>query len=269
MLTSQLIHPINQFGKLGKIHSVFGQSFNINIQNQLIHIGSYRKYISSFGSFMEREQYESLKPYLQIGNVVRVTDNSISIYSRVGVGRVDISDEVTDLKVHSIAPNKELIEKLNDAMNDTTDRLQIGLPMDDEFDHIYNLLTTQQLDEVGWDLVVKYMIGRGKGLTPSGDDMMLAYLFVMTLFNPERATRLSLALTKQPLSTTDVSKEYILSCVKGYVSSPVHSLYILLKENATQKQLEESIVNIMNIGHTSGRDMVFGIKMGINYILNT
>lgn len=266
MLISKLINPIEQFGRLGKIHSVFDGSFLIQIKNQLIHIGCYQQYVASFGTYIERSLYGALLPYLKVGNVVTVTDETFSVYSRLGVKTIALDFTELDLEVHPVPMDDQLIEDLHQLITEQTQNMRVGLQLDNTFSRIQEDLMTANLSEQAWQRVVTYLVGRGKGLTPSGDDFLVGYLLVMKLFNTQRAQALSQALTQTPLSTTDVSKAYLLSCVKGYVSSPLHELYQAVQREAVTSK---NINRVMRIGHTSGRDMTFGIKVGVDYIFNS
>lgn len=268
MIISKLINPMNQFGRMGKIHSVFTQSFMIKVNNQLIHFGNYRQYISSFGTYIERQQYDSLKPYLKVGNIVRVTTDTFTIYSNAGVKTIETEFKELDLKVYPLPFNDKLIVDLTNLLETKIENMHTGLSLDEAFDSIQKNLMTKKLNELDWNRVIKFLIGRGKGLTPSGDDLIIGYLFVMKMLSPERAETLSQALINYPLSTTDVSKAYLLSCVKGHVSSPLHEFYKAIQEEADIDKLSKHITKIMRIGHTSGRDMTLGIKIGMDYIFN-
>ena len=55
-----------------------------------------------------------------------------------------------------------------------------------------------------------------KGLTPSGDDLLVAYRAMFYAFKRPTSGEVSNCLAA-PLSTTDVSKAYISTSIKGYV----------------------------------------------------
>ncbi|TKP91752.1 DUF2877 domain-containing protein, partial [Enterococcus faecalis] len=52
LVISDYIFPINQYGKMGTIHSVFERSFNLKVQDQFINVANFHKYLSSFGMFL-------------------------------------------------------------------------------------------------------------------------------------------------------------------------------------------------------------------------
>ena len=48
-----------------------------------------------------------------------------------------------------------------------------------------------------WQEVTNYLIGRGKGLTPSGDDILVAYQTILFILADERAAALAATLRQQ------------------------------------------------------------------------
>ena len=104
--------------------------------------------------------------------------------------------------------------------------------------------------EPDWQQVTAYLIGRGKGLTPSGDDLLVAYQAMFYAFD-QPAEKLATALAV-PLSTTDVSKAYISASIKGYVNSLIYRLLTDLKKPrsaADRKRCKGCHENRPFIGH--------------------
>ena len=118
--------------------------------------------------------------------------------------------------------------------------------------------------------IVTWLLGRGKGLTPSGDDILCGYIFVLLLV--DKANTYLSSLVKQIKNnlklTTDVSKAYLICATQGYVNSKVYQLYKSFK-NHNFKDIDSELNSILEIGHTSGRDLSYGIKLGILASLNT
>ena len=92
------------------------------------------------------------------------------------------------------------------------------------------------------------MTGRGKGLTPAGDDILLGYALI------EYLHKKSIKLIYGNY-TTDISKQYFDAFNRGYVNEYMFDLF--------SKDVEEAVLNITKIGHTSGYDLLFGIFLGI------
>lgn len=75
----------------------------------------------------------------------------------------------------------------------------------------------------------------------------------------------SLELTE--LATTDVSKAYIISSMKGYSNSFFYQLIFALSQTDYGK-LDQLIAKLMAIGHTSGKDLCFGLLLALQGIEN-
>src|SRR5699024_5590833 len=102
----------------------------------------------------------------------------------------------------------------------------------------------------------RYLIGRGKGLTPSGDDILTGMLFIH--FTDPYITKPHLDKLIQLLyepSTTLVGETFLKSAQKEVYSSKISEL-----------QHEPSLANIerlLKVGSSSGRDTVYGMFVAL------
>lgn len=265
---NELIYPLNKFGRMGKIHSIFNNSFNIKVKDQLLHVGSYKKYISSFGMYIPKPEYMEMTRFVEKGNNVKLFSQGFLFYSYQGIREVQLtSKKVISLKISPLNLDFYLLNYLISELEKRKLTNKIGLEMTKEFSKTIEYLESP--GNVNWNKVLNFLIGRGKGLTPSGDDFLVAYLFVIKLFELKRAEELTTALSNHVLSTTDVSKAYLLAAMKGYVSSPIYEFYLSLLNSNNRKKISNKLENILHIGHTSGKDMAFGILVGLKYVRNT
>lgn len=60
MKISEFIHPIEQFAKLGSVHSVFPYSFNLQVGKQLINVSSFFEYLVSYGLHLPQNIFEEV-----------------------------------------------------------------------------------------------------------------------------------------------------------------------------------------------------------------
>lgn len=268
ILISDYIYPLDQFGKIGKVHSVFAHSFNVVVAEQLINIANYQEYLSCFGCYLPEELFSQIQPYAQQGAVVKFAEASLLFYSGEGVKKLDLTDhQLVSLQVSPPIPVvtatlltvKELLEA--EQLTDL-----IGLPQDETFQGFQQQLL--QPASADWWAVTSWFVGRGPGLTPSGDDLLVAYLFVLTLFGHEAAAPLAAALMQQRFKTTAISRGYLEAASDGYVNSLIYHFYQLVAVNADKQQLKEAIKAIMAMGHTSGKDLSYGVYLGVMAILN-
>lgn len=112
---------------MGKIHSVFDRSFNIQVNEQLININNYRSYLAGFGMYLPEEQFRAIMPYVEPGNLVKIRSHSLTFYSTKGTIVLPLTDvafvslQVKDLtftaaernSLKEILTQQNLVEKLD------------------------------------------------------------------------------------------------------------------------------------------------------------
>ena len=115
--------------------------------------------------------------------------------------------------------------------------------------------------------LLQYLIGRGGGLTPSGDDLVVGFTMAQKIFNDTSDWDQLLKEMLTQRNTTDISKAYYKAALEGYFSE----LFIVLVR-ALEWASEESVENIISLvrtyGHTSGTDTLFGFTLGLRSIIN-
>lgn len=162
---------------------------------------------------------------------------------------VDSHTEILDLNLGKIHFNdfkllKEIIKEKNPltGLNGKNDPLTFNLEILEELSPIYN---------------PNNIIGRGLGLTPSGDDILIGIILILNIL--KKREELSKIIESADLSRTNkISKNFLEFTFKGYFSE---SILKLLKEDDIEKNVEE----ILKTGHTSGADTLLGMYYAINY----
>ncbi|RPA63675.1 DUF2877 domain-containing protein [Aerococcus agrisoli] len=274
MLTvSSLVYPLNKFGRMGHIHSKFDGSFIVQVKNQLMHFGCYQRYIAGFGAYMSPEDFETISPCIEIGNRVRITDADITFYGKKSSQTFAYKASKVDQRLHALPYSQHLLNSFMNAYQDAAEGISVGLNTDEaQFQAIQHMLEQVDNQAIDWDKVIHYLIGRGRGLTPSGDDMLVGYLAIMKLFAVFRAEDLSDQLQESPLSTTDISRAYLLTGAEDYFSNPICRIYAICKdanqmtEDDLTEALSKGISDIMQGWHTSGQDITFGLGMGLRFV---
>ena len=267
---SSYIYPVNKFGQIGRVHSIFAHSLNIQVGLRLINISCFDNYLSCFGINVSEKNLKSVIQSVTKNNIVKFLDNYIVFYTQDGIKRIDVKNfNIVELKIKPLNyfPEKGLKKTLEVLNNCKVDQ-RIGIPN--------NTLLKKFSDEMitfknfNAEQIVTWLLGRGKGLTPSGDDILCGYIFVLLLV--DKANTCLSSLVKQIRNnlklTTDVSKAYLICATQGYVNSKVYQLYKSFK-NHNFKDIDSELNSILEIGHTSGKDLSYGIKLGILSSLNT
>ena len=113
------------------------------------------------------------------------------------------------------------------------------------------------------DAVAK-VVGRGPGSTPSGDDVLVGILAVLSSPSSGAAGAMvaeSLGRAILPLlwTTSDVSGQLLRQAIKGLFSRDVHELVLALLGNPAPEQFRNSIRRVIETGATSGADTCMGL----------
>ncbi|MCX7298909.1 MAG: DUF2877 domain-containing protein [Rhodobacterales bacterium] len=113
-------------------------------------------------------------------------------------------------------------------------------------------------------------VGRGPGLTPSGDDVIVGILAALMLSpalrdGPAQARRLTRALTPLLRTTTEISRHLLAQAGQGHFSRPLHDLGLALHGPSTERDLPQSIDRALAVGGTSGADTCMGLIIAMRH----
>lgn len=106
------------------------------------------------------------------------------------------------------------------------------------------------------------VIGRGMGLTPSGDDFAVGFLAALKAngLGESMVNNLEdLIVGNRGKITTDISEDFILKSLKGQFSQNIIQLINSIQINVFD---EKSYLNVIKYGETSGVDTFVGIMAG-------
>jgi hypothetical protein len=116
------------------------------------------------------------------------------------------------------------------------------------------------------DGAVVYWVGRGPGLTPSGDDalvgMVAALLFSGAIDSSALAPLRELVAAAAGRLTTEISAEYLHYACRGMVNGMLRDLLVALDRSDVGDALE-AVDRLSGYGHTSGMDCVLGVLTGL------
>ena len=116
------------------------------------------------------------------------------------------------------------------------------------------------------DEAVIHWLGRGPGLTPSGDDVLVGMITALQFLGAVDPAGLVLLrefienAASRP--TTDISAEYLHYACRGMVTGMVRELLVALDQSNTVAVLD-AVDRLSRYGHTSGMDCVLGIVVGL------
>lgn len=110
---------------------------------------------------------------------------------------------------------------------------------------------------------VRALVGRGGGLTPEGDDLLAGLLVATAALGghaPPRLSELPALVLSLLDRTTALSAGLLAQAVEGYAVPPVLDLVDAVGACAG---VEEAVVRLVSVGHTSGAALAHGVLAGL------
>ncbi|WP_068924781.1 DUF2877 domain-containing protein [Planobispora rosea] len=123
-------------------------------------------------------------------------------------------------------------------------------------------------------MAAEQLVGLGPGLTPSGDDMLAGLLVALrhlgTAAGVGRAVWLAdwlaAAVTFDARGrTTPISATLLHCAARGEASGEVLAV---LRGLAGRQSLESALHRLLQLGHTSGADLAWGLRIGLSSVLD-
>lgn len=283
---SSLVAPVSDELVSGSVHSVFNTSLNLELGGRLVHLGSDAAPLSCFGATMGEREMAALIEGVRAGDTVRMRDGIARIYSRAGVSELALgAAPVRDLTV----PRLETLPRgLDEALSAALSRVGltelIGLPWPDRSraavtelarfsvacarscGMVDSALSDEESNARYQAAVramrgsVEYLLGRGLGLTPSGDDVLTGFGCALHLLygGGEIIDPFLEAVAQSvPGRTTAVSEAYLFAMLEGYANEDYVDLARDLARGRIDR-LAEHVTRILEMGHTSGADSLLG-----------
>lgn len=250
------------------VHSTFDKTFNLtNLkQPEMLALMATGEKIVPGGIYLSQKDFREIQHALPKVESIKSTENQLLIETVGADWEITISPkEQTILSVKGIKSGQA--EKLLAAAQNISAVTGFSYPLA-SFCEPQNNPYFQMMQEFnqGNELqkVVDYLIGRGRGLTPAGDDFLLGWLFVEGL--DDQSTTLAKAIYNRVTNnqfTTDVSRNFLTRAINGEFSQPLLAVADFLTETENTYDLAELIQAVVDYGSTSGLDTLAGILSGL------
>ena len=247
----------------GYVHSVFQTSFNVKIDGFLVHVGSTTNPLSCLGLNIDLKRMQELLPCVRQGDRGIFRSGTLRIYNQQQVSTIDYGSLPTvDLY---IGERTELTgSALLTQLRGMDLRSRIGISWDSALEQALHSLRDPKADASSLQAAIEFLLGRGLGLTPSGDDILLGYGAGLQAWgDPELfCGTLRAMLDRQ---TTDVSIAYLNAMLDRYVNADYHALFSAVRagREAAYPALLETI---SHHGHTSGCDSLLGLLTAVELL---
>ncbi|MGO4928119.1 oxamate carbamoyltransferase subunit AllH family protein [Fundicoccus sp. Sow4_D5] len=274
-----------------KVHSVFPNGFNLDLQGQLIFVGKHGGDVSAFGLTLEASVFSHLQKALVVGQRVRITPTAWTFYSRPNLLQL-VPGHVEKVAVDIVPITLEQLKTsaLEESLEAANVYAQSGFALRADMTQLleqYQAALQLSGDFLQPDLLRQF-IGAGIGLTPSGDDFLQGMLLLEQAV--ARDTNLSDTVVKAALpashhgqerpsyslsdyvqtalqerSTTAVSQAYYQALFAGKVNLSWVKLLTAIKTDNTG-QLKAAVQQIQAYGATSGNDILLGMLNVLKFI---
>ena len=118
---------------------------------------------------------------------------------------------------------------------------------------------------------VRRTVGRGPGLTPAGDDVLVGILALLTsgaagAAGERAASRLVSALAPVLPTTSDLSRHLLQQAARGLASRALHDLGQALMLDTAHDVLADAIELALDSGCTSGADAATGLAAACRFM---
>lgn len=277
------------FKAAGTVHSVFKTSLNVELDGFLLHIGSADAPLSCLGATVEAEGASALVNLVEPGDRAIARNGILRLYGRGDVVEIDlISAPVRSLSVPmaTVSPDEEMDILVCRELSELNLPARIGLPWDERASRsLAGLARLSAVCRAAWEAeregapvpharidaairsasgAIAHLLGRGLGLTPSGDDVLcgfgcgLCYLWRRGMLECDGwGAYARMVLDWLPGKTTAVSEEYLRAMCAGFVNEDYSELFASL-EARKAGEIPNRFARILEMGHTSGADSLLG-----------
>jgi len=258
--------------QLGKVHTIFENSLNIQFPVGLVHVGQTGMGLSPFGCLIEPKDFQRIHALSQLGDIVRFKQGQLFLYTQDEVIKIALNQfEVIDLTIPKIELSAQdlkgnllyhLLEKAFFSLS-----IETGLPLNVTIKEGLQSLSEPNIKDkkLTDEEIIRLLIGRGIGLTPSGDDILIGYTFARVLFQKADEWKSKLAEALQEIKTTAISEAYFNALLHGSINENFLHLAQLFYEN-DRKKISNELQKLKQFGHTSGTDTLYGFALGLQYI---
>lgn len=255
-----------------EIHSIFNHGFNLKLGDKLSFIGLGNINIPPLGVVLD---YGMDNDFTGLSDKKLYWDHRLKRFESneiiIDLSKADINDNRLMCKPESIPLDNlaMMLESLDHNImtgfgHTIGDFCNLEMGFTRDLCSKFNNLNPLDIEKTlrGW-------IGRGMGLTPSGDDFLQGLLFINEIvpilghvFNEELKKLISLGGL-----TTDISINYYRCAFSKMYSSTLIELYDTI-ESGNPKEMRRCIYELLELGNTSGADILSGILTGISFVLN-
>ena len=281
---SEVTQEIFEKEHIGKLHSKFETSINLKFGNRLVNISSNQTVMPPFGIQVSSKSIKEIISLIEEDEVITFNKKeNLLLFEKENLQlkllEKKYTPKITPLKIDKKNAKKNIMKIIDYVLENNLEngfRVQnkefINIIFGNEksnselckrFQSLKEQIKSHNMDIQDY----RYFLGRGEGLTPSGDDFLIGIMAVMAFNNDKLLEVLGdKLLVDIEKMTTDISCEYLY-----YARFNNFSLNIIkfckklftykYDEIKNQNELYSSYLRLIENGHTSGIDTLLGILL--------
>lgn len=273
-MSTQLEHK-KPFQHQWYVHSIFKNGLNLINENKLLFIGTDKNGSLPFALHLSFKDTKELLKVVEIGALFLYESITDVFKYRTFV----LSFEYTSLYNSNLLQQQKLslgqVEKVWIKASETIEyngfQERLPLALKDTTNQAFSKagvgLFSTETSKIRESLL--FFIGRGVGLTPSGDDFLVGLLSIDSVFPflDGQFRPLLLELLKSKERTTLVGTTYLYYAVEHRYSTTLLSFANELSTNHKGNQIKVDFKRILLNGSTSGLDTMTGILIGLEALI--
>lgn len=285
---SKEIFELISLGSEISLHSIFNSSINLKVNNVLVNISNNNIILPPYGIVLKNEdfrivkqQLEDKQPNFSINSseisISNIKIDLVGVYKKYESKIIKSNKKILNPNIDRLVQKVISFQKKNGFNIDNNDIIEIVLGK--------NNLNKQNLENASVidftnklrslenffiyeedNTALKYFIGRGMGLTPSGDDFLVGMMSVFSLYDVFKENIVNIRnfiLENKGIYTNDISEQFLILATQNKFST---NIILLLNSLEAKNSDSEAINNVLSYGGTSGVDIILGIIFGIKII---
>lgn len=250
------------------VHTIFEHTLNLTDRTHLPLIllaGVQDKQLPG-GVYLPETDFKRLQSQLADIENITLHDDALDITTTQEFWHI-IFHERYQLELGPIAFDDDRLNRFYQA----THKLDKRTGFDQPFTSFLTEATSPFKDQINGlmdDLMVKksidFFIGRGRGLTPSGDDFILGWSLIDRTDGQCQVLNQAVAQKiESPNFTTDISRSYLSWAMQGHYSSALLKIIAYLNGAGDPDSIDHLLQIAIDYGNTSGIDTLSGLVSAI------
>ena len=281
---SEIVQDIFDKEQNGRLHSSFETSINIKFGDRLVNISSNHTVMPPFGIQVSNKTIKEIIDFIDENEIIEfVKKENLLLFKKeklqLKLFGNKYTPKISPIKIDRNNVQKNLKKIINYILeNDHKNGFGI------ENEELINIIfekekafteLTKRFYSIKEDIkfhnmeteIYRYFLGRGEGLTPSGDDFIIGIVAAMAFSNDKTLEILNTRILRDTKKfTTDISCEYLYhSSFSNFSLNIKEFCESLFNSNSNidteENKLYNSYTKLITNGHTSGMDTLLGIML--------